>query len=232
MSRQVLITGASSGIGAATAIALAARGAHVVLVARRVERLVHISELCAHSGGSATVFPADVARASDWAEDALAKLQAEGEWVLVNNAGAANFGPLTDQNSEDISHELQVNLVGPLQLTSAFARAALARGGGQVINVLSIAADNVFPGAAVYGAGKAGFRQAMRSLAAETRAQGLRVTNVLPGATDTEIWGAGGPDRSMMLTAEAVAETLVWLTECPKDRTVEELRLTPPLGIL
>jgi short-subunit dehydrogenase len=232
MSRQVLITGASSGIGAATALALAAQGDHVVLVARRVERLIHVAEQCAHAGGSATVFPADVARAADWAEEALSKLNPEGEWVLINNAGAANFGPLTGQSADGLAHELQINLIGPLQLTAAFARAAVERGGGQVINVLSIAADTVFPGASVYGAGKAGFRQAMRSLAAESRAQGLRVTNVLPGATDTEIWGEGGPDRSAMLTAEGVAETLVWLIQSPKDRTVEELRLTPPLGIL
>lgn len=232
MTRQVLLTGASSGIGAATAVALASRGDHVVLVARRVERLNHVAEQCVQAGGSATVFAADLARAADWAEEALTKLQSDGEWVLINNAGMANFGLLTDQSAEGMAHELQVNLVGPLQLTSAFARGALNRGGGQVINVLSIAAETVFPGAAVYGAGKAGFRQAMRSLAAATRAHGLRVTNVLPGATDTEIWGEGGPDRAAMLSAKAVADTLVWLIESPKDRTVEELRLTPPLGIL
>jgi len=227
-TKTLLITGASSGIGLATARLCAAQGYRIGLVARR-EALLR--EIQSEIGGE--VLAHDVAQGPG----ALAEF-AEGlggdELVLVNNAGIAQFGPYDQMKWEDALAQIQVNLAGLMAATHAVLPRMLADGRGQIVNVLSIAARHVFPGAEAYAASKAGALMFGQSLSASYRKHGIRVCNMLPGSTDTPIWDAGGwkPDAEDMLTPEAVAEAVVAVISAPDNRSFDEITLMPPKGIL
>lgn len=235
MSKRVVVTGASSGIGYETALMLAERGHHLVLLARREELLLKLAELCKEHGVEVRTACMDLALFEGCADlpSALEKL-GDGEPVLVNNAGTAVFGDYHGRAFAKHWAQMTINTGGAMAATHAVIPAMLEHGSGQVINVLSIAAETVFPGAAVYSASKAALRQFGRSLSEEYRMQGIRVTNLMPGAVNTPLWDRqeGHPPKEQMLSSKAVAEEIVRLISLPSDRVVEEVRLTPPHGVL
>lgn len=223
--RQIVITGASSGIGAATAELISGHG-QLVLVGRDANRLRDVAVRCHDAITVATDLTLDVA-------PVVGVLTQSQHRVLVNCAGIAEYGPYHEQPWSIIERQIQINLVAPMQLSHALMPWLLG-GQGQIINVLSIAASQTFPGAAAYMASKAGLLAAARSWQAEYRRSGLRITNLLPGATNTPIWDGGAfiPERTDMLPASAVAEAIRDLILSPSDRNVDELTLMPPKGIL
>lgn len=232
MKRTAIVTGAGSGIGRATAEALAKRGWTLVLAGRRPDPLEETAEAC---GKGARAFPCDVTKAVDRA----ALIDAAGKGggkvaALVNAAGCAAFGPLEESDEGDVIAQFETNLVAPAALCRGAIPWMRRIGRGRIVNVLSIAARHVFPGAAAYGGSKAGLLQFGRSLSLEVRGEDIQVTAVLPGATDTPLWDAAGgaPDRTLMLSADAVAETIADVLDLPSDRVVDEIVLTPPLGVL
>jgi short-subunit dehydrogenase len=233
-SKRVVITGASTGIGHATARALAKKGHSLVLVARRADLLLEVARECLELGAAAaTAAPLDLGEPSQATRlaDHLQHLPA-GEQVLVNNAGVAQFGDFATSSWIDHSRQIEVNLLGLMASTHALLPGMLADGSGLIVNVLSIAATHVFPGAEAYSASKAGALAFGRSLSASYRRQGIRVTQILPGATDTPIWGEGGPDRNQMLSPDAVARVIRDVVEASPDRVMDEVTVTPPFGIL
>jgi len=233
-SKRVVITGASTGIGHATARALAKKGHSLVLVARRADLLLEVARECLELGAAAaTAAPLDLAEPSQATRlaDHLQHLPT-GEQVLVNNAGVAQFGDFATGSWIDHSRQIEVNLLGLMASTHALLPGMLADGSGLIVNVLSIAATHVFPGAEAYSASKAGALAFGRSLSASYRRQGIRVTQILPGATDTPIWGEGGPDRNQMLSPDAVARVIRDVVEASPDRVMDEVTVTPPFGIL
>jgi uncharacterized protein len=183
---RALVTGASSGIGAAFARALHARGERVVLVARRRERL---EALARELGGepAALVLPLDLA-----AEGAAARLEATLESrgvavdLLVNNAGLGHTGPFSEERSERIRTMLDVNVRAVVELTHAFLPAMRARGRGTIVNVASNAAFQPVPFLTVYAATKAFVLSFTEGLSEELRGSGVRVQALCPGITDTE----------------------------------------------
>lgn len=223
--RQIVITGASSGIGAATAELISGHG-QLVLVGRDANRLRDVAVRCHDAITVATDLTLDV-------ESVIEALTQAEQRVLVNCAGVAEYGPYHEQPWSSIEGQLRINLIAPLHLTHALLPWLLA-GQGQIVNVLSIAASQTFPGAAAYMASKTGLLAAARSWQAEYRRSGLRITNLLPGATNTPIWDGGDfiPERNDMLPASAVAEAIRDLILSPSDRNVDELTLMPPKGIL
>ena len=235
MSKRVVVTGASSGIGREVALLLAERAHHLVLVARRAELLEELAEECRVKGGEVRVACFDVGDfgACEGLGSALSKL-GDGEPVLVNNAGMAAFGDYHESSFAEHWHQMTVNTGGAMAATHAVIPAMLEHGSGQIINVLSIAAETVFPGAAVYSASKAALRQFGKAISEEYRKRGVRVTNLLPGAVNTPLWDSqmGSPPKELMLSSRAVAEAIVDLVSLPSDRVVEEIRLTPPHGVL
>lgn len=236
MKKRVIVTGASSGIGHEVARHLASNGHSLVLVARREAALEKLRDECCENHGVRVEFASldvsDFGRAGEVCQ--LLDGLGDGEPVLVNNAGSAIFGDYDAGDFESHWGEVAVNLGGPMAMTHAFLPHALTFGSGQIVNVLSIAAESVFGGAAVYSASKAGARQFFRCISEEYRRRGLRVTNFLPGAVNTPLWDVseGGPPREQMLSAVGVAELIVGVIESAPDRVVEEVRVTPPFGVL
>lgn len=232
MTRRAIVTGASSGIGHATSVLLAAAGIEVVLAARRAESLKAIAD---EIGPLARPFPFDITDPAACLDlVSFSRSLGEAEPILVNNAGIAEFGDFASMPIEALDRQLAVNLIGPMHLTHAWVPWALEAKAGQLINVLSVTAVQVFGGSAGYSSAKAGFHMLGRILSAEYRRKGLRVTNILPGAVDTPIWEGQAfvPKRQDMLPVQAVAEAIRDVVLLPADRSMDEIFLMPPKGVL
>ncbi|MBI1757106.1 MAG: SDR family NAD(P)-dependent oxidoreductase [Fimbriimonas ginsengisoli] len=230
------MSGATGGIGRQTARELALRGFDLVLAARRKEDLERLAEECSADGVRSLAVPGDLTLHSA-CEKAIARAREVFPGhspALVNLMGAAKFGPFAGMPWQEIEEQIAANLLGPMQLCHAVLPWMLESGGGRIVNVLSVAADRPMAGAAAYGAAKAGLRHFGRILSEEVRRKGVKVTNLLPGATTTPLWDSVGsmPEREDMLTARAVAEAIAWVLDLPADRTIDELSIMPPKGVL
>jgi short-subunit dehydrogenase len=208
---RALVTGASSGIGAAFARALRARGERTLLVARRSDRL---AELAHELGGDewARAWPVDLA--AEGAAGRLADAVAAGGFgvdLLVNNAGLGHTAPFADERPEVLRAMLDVNVRALVELTHAFLPAMLARGHGRIVNVASNAAFQPVPFLCVYAASKAFVLSFTEGLAEEVRDRGVQVQALCPGLTRTEFLEVAETHRGLlvtrlpMLTPEAVA---------------------------
>ncbi|BBY12200.1 SDR family oxidoreductase [Mycobacterium marseillense] len=177
--RVAVITGASSGIGAATARNLAAQGFHVVAVARRADR---IHDLAEEIGGTAIV--ADVT--DDAAVDALASKLSRVD-VLVNNAGGARgLAPVVDSDLDHWRWMWETNVIGTLRVTRALLPKLIESGDGLIVTVTSVAALEVYDGGAGYTAAKHGQGALHRTLRGELLSKPVRLTEIAPGAVETE----------------------------------------------
>ncbi len=189
-----LITGASSGLGAEFAEQLASRGANLILVARRVDRLETLREaIAAKYGVTVTVIPADLTD-----EDAASKLKASVEMLglpvhtLVNNAGFGTHGAFEATDAHRVHDEVALNVAALVDLTRAFYPELVAHGTGALINVASTAGFQPIPMMAVYGATKAFVLSFTEALWVEAKPSGLRVLALCPGATTTEFFDTAG----------------------------------------
>lgn len=229
--RRAFVSGASSGIGAATARALAAAGARVALAARDRAAL----EALAGELPGALVTPCDVRDAASVATAVDAAVGAFGGLDLViTAAGLGRFGDTATFAVADWDEVLEVDLRG----TFLVVRAALPhvrRSEGHVITLSSVAAVRAFPEAAAYCAAKAGVRAFAQVVAEENRRHGVRVTNLVVGSVDSPFWErAGGTElaRDRMLRPEDVARTIALTAAQPKSVSVDEIVLMPPDGVL
>ena len=217
-TQTVLITGASSGIGAEFARALAARGADLVLVARRRDRLEALaSELEAAHGVTITAIAQDLESPSA-ALDLSSAIADAGLQVtgVINNAGFGTFGDFAHEDPDRLRREIAVDVSAPVQLSAAFLPGMLEAGQGFLINVASMAAYTPTPRMAVYGAAKAFVLSFTESLWAETRGSGVTVFALSPGATSTEFNAVVGTDDAtagarMRTAADVVATALTHL---------------------
>nr|WP_308072482.1 SDR family oxidoreductase [Streptomyces bambusae] len=203
-----LITGASSGLGAEFARQWAERGADLVLVARRLDRLEELAaDLSARYGVKAHAVAADLALPGA-AAGLRAELDARGITVhtLVNNAGFGSHGHLTHQDPAQITEMIQVNVTAVAELTRAFLPGLLADGRGALVTVASAAAYQPTPAMAVYGATKAFVLNFTEAVGYEVRRSPLRVLAVSPGPVSTEFFDVAGKDAAVgrMATAEQV----------------------------
>lgn len=192
-----LVTGASSGIGRSIAVALAADGSDLVVVARRRDRLEELAaELQAAHGVKVEVLVADM---SDPDELALVedRLRA-GVDLLVNNAGVGGQGPFADIPLDRQDRQIRLNVLAPVRLTHAALEHMLAQGRGGILNVSSIAGLQPMPYVATYAATKAYLSTFTVALHEEVRGRGVSVTNLLPGFTTTEFHGVAGINRSIV----------------------------------
>lgn len=181
-----IVTGASSGIGAAIARALAAAGATLVLVARRAERL---NELAEELGRASTIFAADMAdpaapqRLHDFVQDHFARAD-----ILVNNAGILHAAPIDEFDLDQLRPMIAINYEAVVRTSTLFARTMKAAGQGQIINISSIGANITAPGVGVYGGLKRALEAFTDCLRVELAGSGVKVGIVAPGTTSTEIF--------------------------------------------
>lgn len=230
--RTALVTGASRGIGAACARALASAGARVVLVARSTADLAALAAELPHE---AVVLGADLTQAAAAPTVAMRTREALGADpdIVVHAAGTFPLGPLESADDAALDVALALNGAAPLRLTREILPGLRARGAGHVVMIGSIADRHIFPGNAIYAATKHALRATCEVLRAETRGSGVRATLVSPAATDTAIWDPHDPDasdslpnRDEMLRPEDVAEAVLWAVTRPVHVNVDELRLS------
>ena len=228
-----VVTGASSGIGAATARALAAAGFRVVCAARRVERIESLAE---EIGGTAVACdvtsPDDVRRLADAAGTAVD--------VLVNNAGGA-FGAdeVADASPEDWRRMYDVNVLGTLHVTQALLPALLASGDAVLVNMGSTAGHIAYEGGGGYTAAKHGVAVMTETLRLELVGKPIRITEIAPGLVETEEFALVryGGDRAKRdalyrgvpdpLTAEDIADAVVWVATRPAHVNIDRLVIRP-----
>jgi 3-oxoacyl-[acyl-carrier protein] reductase len=233
--RVALITGASRGIGRATALSLAGGGYGLALAARGATALEGVAQEARATGGEVLPVPTDVSDEAAVRNLVARTLERFGRIdALVNVAGYGRFAPIEQSDSADWHATLAVNLTGTYFCCKHVVPLMLAQGFGQIVNVLSIAAKEPFPNSTAYCASKFGAYGLTLALAAEVRRRGIRVTALLPGSVDTPFWdeAGGGLDRAQMLRPEAVGETIRAILDQPQGVNTDELVLMPPLGIL
>ena len=233
--KVVLITGASSGIGEAAARAIAAKGAYVVVGARRVERLEKLVADIQALGGSACACALDVTCYEqmqgfvDFATAAFGKVD-----VIINNAGVMPLSPLRSLKVQEWNQMLDVNVRGVLHGIAAVLPAMEAQGHGQVINISSIGGLSVSPTAAVYCATKYAVRAISDGLRQES--DKLRVTVICPGVVESELANTISDDeareamkgfRRVAIDPDAIARALVYAIEQPDEVDVSEIVVRP-----
>ncbi|MCX4817253.1 SDR family oxidoreductase [Streptomyces sp. NBC_01239] len=236
--KTIAITGASGGIGEATARLLAHRGAAVVLAARRGERVDAIARDIQEEGGRAATCVVDVTKAEDLRRLVSATVDEYGRIdVLVNNAGVAPISPLVDLDTEGWSAMIDVNLRGMLNCVAAALPVFHEQGSGHLVSIVSVAGLTTSPSMAVYAATKNAVRTVHEGLRKESTDGVVRTTAISPGYVRTELADSMTDPRirdatrknmdAMGISPEAVARAVAFAVEQPQDVEIGEINVRP-----
>jgi NADP-dependent 3-hydroxy acid dehydrogenase YdfG len=236
--KVVVITGASSGLGEATARLLSAQGASVVLGARRVDRLQSLANELTASGGKALVVATDVTHCDQVKRLVDAAVQAYGCIdVMINNAGLMPQSPLERLKIEEWDRTIDVNIKGVLYGIAAVLPQMKQQKAGHIINVSSVAGHKVGPGFAVYAATKHAVRALSEGLRQEVKPYNIRTTVISPGAVATELPNSvTEPDiaerihkfyKEIAIPAESFARAVAFAMSQPEDVDVNEILFRP-----
>jgi NADP-dependent 3-hydroxy acid dehydrogenase YdfG len=237
-NQLVAVTGASSGIGEATAMACARAGATVALAARRLDRLQALADRIAGEGGRALAVQSDVGdeeQARAFIERAHAELGRLD--VLVNNAGVMLLGPLAGAPTEEWRQMIHANVFGVLYCTHAALPLMAAQGSGHIVNVSSVAGRVARAGSGVYNLTKFGVGAFSEALRQEAVPLGVRVTVIEPGAVATELPDHNRPEiRELIdkvfsgvtpLASEDIADAILYAVGRPANVSINELLVRP-----
>lgn len=237
--KVAIITGASAGIGEATAIALAAEGAKVALVARRGDRLEALAQKIAAAGGEALAIVADI---TDDAQIQKVVDKTKTTWgqidILVNNAGIALIGEIASSDPADWRRMIDLNLVALMNLTHAVLPILQAQGSGHIVNISSVAGRTIRVGIGGYNVTKWGVNAFSEALRQEVSLQNIRVTVIEPGMVNTEINDnitdsiakQRSEERRKSITpleSEDVAAAIVYAVTQPPRVNVNEILIRP-----
>lgn len=221
--KAIVLTGASSGIGRATALLLAGRGARLMLGARRGDRLAELCDEIGRSGGDAGFHVTDMRREAEVKALVRAAADRFGRVdVLINNAADTKLGWLADARTADWSDQIDVNIKGPLYAIAAVLPGMVAQGFGHVVNVASTLSFSVLKTSSVYSATK----YALRAISEGVRIEAgppVRSTLIVPGAVATEV----KTTVPYHLSAETMARAIVYAIDQPDDVDVNELVVRP-----
>jgi NADP-dependent 3-hydroxy acid dehydrogenase YdfG len=219
----VVITGASSGIGEATAIACAQAGMRVVAAARRADLLEAVVECCRAAGGEAVAVPTDVRSAADVQRLVATALTTYGRIdVMIANAGTGFHTPLAEATDEQLRDIVDLNVLGVMRCARAAAPHMIARGRGHIITVSSAAIALMWPNDSVYAATKAAVHRFARGLRNELRPHGVFVTDVIPGVIETPLTsGLRGESKA---DPRIVADAIVRVIASPRDELIVPAR--------
>jgi NADP-dependent 3-hydroxy acid dehydrogenase YdfG len=237
--KVAIVTGASAGIGEATALALATEGAQVAIAARRAERLQAVADRIESNGGKALIVVSDVANETQ-AREIIHKTQAElGRIdILVNNAGVALVGDIDGANTADWRRMFDINVLGLMYVTHAVLPIFKAQGSGHIVNISSVAGRTVRAGVGAYNVSKWGVNAFSEALRQEVHKHNIRVTIVEPGMVNTEINDLitdpiakqRSEERRKSITpleSEDVASAIVYAVTQPPRVSVNEILIRP-----
>lgn len=235
--KVVVITGASSGLGEATARHLAALGAHVVLGARRQDRLDAIVREIVVAGGKAIAHPIDVTRKEDLSALVAKAVEAFGRIdVMINNAGLMAISPISELRVEEWDRMIDINIKGLLYGVAAALPVFQKQNSGHFINIASVAGLKVFsPGGTVYSGTKFAVRAISEGLRHEVGGS-IRTTTIEPGAVDSELKFGSTHQQSRdfvvdfykhAIPAQSVARAIAFAIEQPADVDINEIVLRP-----
>jgi NADP-dependent 3-hydroxy acid dehydrogenase YdfG len=232
-NKAVVITGASSGLGEATARLLSAQGASVVLGARRVERIQSLANELTGNGGKALAIPTDVTDYDQVKKLVDAAVQTYGRIdVMINNAGLMPQSPLERLKIDDWNQMIDVNIKGVLYGIAAALLHMKAQKSGHIINVSSVAGHKVHPNSAVYAATKHAVRAISEGLRMEVKPYNIRTTVISPGAVDTELPNSvTEPDiaeivrkaHERAIPADTFARAVAYAMSQPEDVDINEI---------
>jgi NAD(P)-dependent dehydrogenase (short-subunit alcohol dehydrogenase family) len=228
--KVALLTGASSGLGRAFAVALGRAGARVFLAARREEKLREVVREIAEAGGEAAYHVVDVRVVPalyDLVDVALSRFRRLD--ILVNNAGVGYRSPLLETKRSEISEMLETDLNAAIYLCQASLNALLKSAPADIVNMASIAGLEGFAEGTVYCAAKAGLVGFSRALAAELKPANIRVTTLCPGSIDTEFFDRYQPtlDRPLMLSVDDAVRALLFVLTSPPNVLHGEIVFRP-----
>ncbi|VEP11952.1 putative enzyme [Hyella patelloides LEGE 07179] len=235
-NKVVIVTGASSGLGEATALRLAKNGAKLMLAARREDRLQELVADIEKNGGTAKYQVTDVTNRS--AVEALAKATHQAYEridVLINNAGLMPLSPLAETKVDEWEKMVDVNIKGVLYGIAAVMPIMQQQKSGHIINLSSVAGHKVFPAGAVYCATKFAVKALSEGIRLESNGE-IRSTNISPGVIDTELTNTISHDEtakgvnqmySVAIEADAIARAITYAIEQPGDVDVNEIIIRP-----
>lgn len=239
--KVALVTGASSGIGAAAAVALAAAGASVAISARRADRLAELVAQIEAAGGKALALPGDMtveAEAIQAVEDTVARLGRID--ILINSAGVMQAGGIVDADLDLMRKVFDINLFATLYTCKPAVAHMLEQGGGDIINVSSMAGRKGGPYTSAYSGSKHALNAMTDGMRQELGDKNIRCTILMPGATETEV--AGGienPEWREMIAkhvskegavkASEMADTIVFILSLPRNVNISEIHVRPTI---
>ncbi|RMH24430.1 MAG: SDR family oxidoreductase [Planctomycetota bacterium] len=238
-NKVAIVTGASSGIGRATALALAKRGARVALAARRVDRLDELAGEIHAGGGKAIAVQCDVTARDQVEALVAATRETFGPIdVLINNAGIMPLSFMDACKVEEWTRTVDVNVQGVLYGVGAVLKEMIERRSGHIVNVSSVAGRKVFPGGAVYCATKFAVHALSEGLRQELAGFDIRVTTIAPGLVTTELQDSitdervkerfrNLPENFEALTSEDIAQSVLYALEAPAHVCVNEVLIRP-----
>ncbi|BAZ43278.1 oxidoreductase, short chain dehydrogenase/reductase family protein [Chondrocystis sp. NIES-4102] len=235
-NKVIIITGASSGLGEATAKRLAKNGAKLMLAARREDRLQKLVAEIEQAGGTAKYQITDVSDRTQVEALAKATQEAYGRIdVLVNNAGLMPLSPLDALKIEEWDKMIDINIKGVLYGVAAVLPTMRGQKSGQIINISSVAGHKVFAGGTVYCATKFAVKAISEGIRQESNGE-IRVTNISPGAVNTELTNTISDEKtsamaeqlySIAIDADAIARAITFAIEQPGDVDVNEIIIRP-----
>jgi len=229
--KTCVVTGATEGIGRAIVAALASGGARLAVCARTSERVAELVETLRTSGRTALGRACDVSDEGAVRAFAAAVRSELGPVdVLVNNAGLAHFVPVAEMDTAAFDEIMAVNVRGTFLMTRAFLPGMLERQRGHIVNIASLAGRNPVPNAAAYSASKHAVLGFSKSLFAEVRKHGIRVTAICPGSVVTPFFDKSGSQLSNpegKLRPEDIADTVLAALQLPERALVSELDVRP-----
>lgn len=233
--KRYLITGESSWIGEATALAFAKAGIHVALVSRSQAKLEAVAEEARKAEVKAQAYPLDLSQIEQVKAEINAIAADFGPIdILVNSAGMGYTNSMLNTPLADWQRVIDLNLTSVFQCIQGILPLMRDRSQGTIINVVSIAGKQVFSDWGVYSVSKFGLMALSKALAVEERNHGIRVTAICPGSVNTPIWDTESVqadfDRSAMLTPEIVAQSILYTALAPSSAVIEELTLMPSAG--
>ncbi|MBS1841809.1 MAG: SDR family NAD(P)-dependent oxidoreductase [Acidobacteria bacterium] len=226
--KVALVTGGSRGIGRAIALKLASLGADIAICGRDAAKLSETEAKLRETGARAIAIAADVTRGNDVAQ-LVRRVESELGPIalLVNNAGMGLFGPVHEKSEEEWDRLMNTNLKSVFLVSRAVVPGMIKRGGGDIINISSLAGKNVFAGGGIYCASKWGVQGLSGCMAEELREHGIRVSTVCPGSVATEFSGRGPKDATKVLKPEDVAHAVAMLATQGDQSFLSTVELRP-----